>query len=468
MKKFLLLLSVVALAFTGCYEDMGPVEPDVNDIQLETTSLRSEAAGGMFYVLVTSDYPWEAYTSSSWITVHTLNGNPGTSNLAFTLAANNSTQERNGVISVFCEAYNLNVNLYVTQYGVNAGCEFAINMYDITDTAAVADITPSDPTARYWWDVLAYDDYVQFGSEVQFLQAYHEYLTELVNAYGYPWSSVLEQGPQAYQLTDLSPSTTYVVFVYEIDPSTGALATGNLFTTTFTTAASTSSESSWYGTWRVTSPRTFVQQSVDGNYAESLIDQSLTRDITIEPYDYADDMVIVRGWDGLFLDSAPALAQVDGNNLKFVKDLVIQEDASQGLQYVWLAQSWIPAMSAMYIIGGDYAPYTFVMENSNSATIYATSGTVSSGEEVSVVSFNVWPVVGGEIYAWNYSEPAYTFSGDVMTATKIAGATRSAASGKLSVEKKAVVSQQKIEAKFSALTFSSTSKFGVRLSKMAK
>ena len=146
MKKFLLLLSVVALAFTSCYEDMGPVEPDVNDIQLETTSLRSEAAGGTFYVTVTSDYAWEAYTSSSWITVHTLNGTPGTSSLVFTLAANNSTAERDGVISVFCDAYNLNVNLFVTQYGATAtsGCEFDIAVSNISATQSSSRVSNAE------------------------------------------------------------------------------------------------------------------------------------------------------------------------------------------------------------------------------------------------------------------------------------------------------------------------------------
>ena len=116
MKKFLLLLSVVALSFTGCYtDDLGPDEPVVNDIVLSQDRVEVENSGASVSIAVTSDYPWSATTSNEWIVVETSNGDAGESRLRFSVAANETTAQRNGSILVYCDSYNLSAELTVVQ-----------------------------------------------------------------------------------------------------------------------------------------------------------------------------------------------------------------------------------------------------------------------------------------------------------------------------------------------------------------
>ena len=58
------------------------------------------------------------------------------------------------------------------------------------------------------------------------------------------------------------------------------------------------------------------------------------------------------------------------------------------------------------------------MDAEGNVTVEAYAGELTNGALFNVVSFNIWPIVGEDIYTWIYTEPAYTFSGDVMTAVK--------------------------------------------------
>jgi hypothetical protein len=88
-------------------------------------------------------------------------------------------------------------------------------------------------------------------------------------------------------------------------------------------------------------------------------------------------------------------------------------------------------------------------------------GEISAGD-FKVKSFTIWPVVGEEIYVWNYSEPVYTFAGDVLEAVKI-DATRSAMP---KVESKKInkirATQRFVNAKASVSRFSSAVRFAAK------
>ena len=115
MKKFLLLLSVVALSFTGCYEDLGPETPTVNEIQLGQSVVRVDFEGASGDIYVNAPYNWTASTDASWIILNTASGEAGDSYLNLTIEFNNNDYDREGTITVFCDDYNLSATISVFQ-----------------------------------------------------------------------------------------------------------------------------------------------------------------------------------------------------------------------------------------------------------------------------------------------------------------------------------------------------------------
>ena len=115
MKKFLLLLSVVALSFTGCYEDLGPETPSVNEIQLGSSFLYIDCCGVSGDISVNAPYAWTASTDASWIFLNVASGEAGESNLNLTIAFNGNDYDREGTITVFCDDYNLSATISVFQ-----------------------------------------------------------------------------------------------------------------------------------------------------------------------------------------------------------------------------------------------------------------------------------------------------------------------------------------------------------------
>ena len=430
MKKFLLLLSVVALAFTSCYEDMGPVEPDVNDIQLETTSLRSEAAGGTFSVTVTSDYAWEAYTSSSWITIHTLNGNPGTSSLMFTLAANNSTQERDGVISVFCDAYNLNVNLYVTQYGAVAtsGCEFALEATNIGETSATLRVHPLHDGCTFYWNVKPESDLKEFATTAAYMQDWYAYMKELVDAGYYKWSDLLDNTAVELDYDRFNPGTKYVLYAFGIDAN-GKLTSTDLSYVVFETKKSSFDTTSWYGYWNVTSP---MHLSITGTSLEVMnrpLDKVIA--ITDASADFGEGYVYVWGWDGVFELELPALGMISSNTIKLMNNVVLfteNNDQYGPLDYTWQGNSYLESYGDWYMIGGNYSCYTLTMgTDGKSASVKAFQGQLTNGTEFMTDYYCLAGVITTgqyEGYALSFSrndgQPALYLSGAEMAVSYLA------------------------------------------------
>ena len=472
MKKFLLLLAVVAFAFTGCYDDMGPEEPSVNNIQLSETFIAVPNAGGTYSVTVTSDYDWQAAFSSpnSWITLNNTSGNAGVSYLSFTVAPNSTSSERKGAITVYCEDYNLSAEIIVSQEANSSSSEvtFEFGAGTITDTTAVLAAYPSDNNVTYYWDV--YDAAtVAYMGTVEFMNAYHQMLQEMLTENNASWNAILSQGQDSLTYEGLTPATEYVIFAFVVDAATGTILSKDLSYTVFKTAESTATtvDPSWFGSWELTSESTYMQTTnASGEYEEAFLDQTLTRTITIEDSGNGDGTVVVYGWDGNFLDGAPALALVEGETLRLINDVVVYEDTEQGLVYQWKAQSTIPTYSKeeIFLIGGQYATYNFIKVG-DSLIGQNGSGKVSpdgSEHEFYVQAFTIFPINATDetVYVWQYTEPAYTFAGEAFNAKRVV-ATRSLTSKKLVSKKnsKFRMMHKYANAKVAAQEFSSAVRF---------
>lgn len=316
-------------------------------------------------------------------------------------------------------------------------------------------VTPSDDSASYWYDIYPLAEFNELGTAAEFMQAYYMYIKATIESMGYPFSAALDQGASNFTYTELDANTAYVAFAFQVDPDSGELVSTELSHDVFTTASNQNSPlSAWLGTWEVTSPKIYVQQNnaSTGKYEEGFVNQSLTRQISIETLDESQGTVVIYGWDGYFLNDAPALGVVVDNTLQLVNNVTVYEDSSNGAVYKWMAQSSIPALSTgLYIVGGEYAPYTFTLKGSSNMTIEAYQNTITTGEAFVVESFTIWPVIGEDIYVWNYAEPALTFSGATMSAVKVSNATRAVKSVKLDAPKKHFAAEKKVAKTASAL-----------------
>ena len=115
----------LSVAMVGCYSTEEPVGPDVpivGALKLSQEEMTIGADGGEFSVDIFTEYSYETSANVDWITIS--GGSCGTEycTLYFTVAKNNTTSEREGVITVFCDNYNLSATLTVSQEaGENTG-----------------------------------------------------------------------------------------------------------------------------------------------------------------------------------------------------------------------------------------------------------------------------------------------------------------------------------------------------------
>jgi hypothetical protein len=93
------------------------------------------------------------------------------------------------------------------------------------------------------------------------------------------------------------------------------------------------------------------------------------------------------------------------------------------------------------------------MDAEGKVTIEPYVGQITTGDEFSVCAFTIYPVIGEDIYVWNYEEPAYTFSGKGITAVK--SSAPAPAPAKLSAKKDIKVMHKMANQKFVAKKFSS-------------
>lgn len=104
MKKLLLLLSIVGLAFAACERvEEDPAAGLTIDLSPESIDVAFEE--GTHGVLVTSPTAWSATTNDEWIVITTESGVAGTEELAFTVKLNDVKEERRGIITIQSSAY---------------------------------------------------------------------------------------------------------------------------------------------------------------------------------------------------------------------------------------------------------------------------------------------------------------------------------------------------------------------------
>ena len=345
--------------------------------------------------------------------------------------------------------------------GGNEGAgEFTIEVSEITPTSAHIKVTAKEATRTFYANLLPKADFASFDLNERYAE-----LVEVVEAGQYTWEQLLSVGADEWTTSRVTPDKEFVVYAFGVD------ANGNLTSTavsykSFKTPASTFDTAQWAGWWEVASPKTYVQQTnpLTEDYEEAWTDDELIRPIQIVDGTTLDESLegyaVVYGWDGNFLYDGPAIGVYNDNKIELLNNEIVYEDADQGLVYQWLALSDIPALDGQYLVGGEYPPYTFAMDASGAVTINAYKGQITSGDEFVVCAFNIYPVIGEDIYVWNYTEPAYTFSGEVMTATPTtAPEDAGVAPAKLSKNNKVKVMHKMANQKYVAKKFSSIFNF---------
>ena len=118
MKRFLqsLVVALLPLVMVGCYEDsVGPEEPVVGNLSLSKEYMEVGPEGGEFSVDIFTEYNFQQSSNVDWIEI--LGGNCGAEycTLNFSVLPNDTTSAREGVITIFCEDYNLMATLTVVQ-----------------------------------------------------------------------------------------------------------------------------------------------------------------------------------------------------------------------------------------------------------------------------------------------------------------------------------------------------------------
>ena len=345
--------------------------------------------------------------------------------------------------------------------GNGADNEFAITVSEITATSAHIKVEAKEASRTFYANMMPKAAFAEYESPAALMDDYYAQLKEAVKAGQYTWEVLLDTGKGEWTTTKVVPSNEYVVFAFGVDVQ-GNLTSADLSYKSFKTLESTFDTASWTGFWTVTSPKTYVQQTniLTEEYEEAWTDDELTRDIEI--VDAAEmglpGYALVFGWDGNFLMDGFAVGIYNDNKIELLNNEIVYEDESQGLVYQWLALSDIPAMDYYGIlVGGEYPAYIFAMDAAGKVTIEPYVGQITTGDEFSVCAFTIYPVIGEDIYLWNYTEPAYTFSGQGITAVK--SSAPAPAPAKLSAKKDIKVMHKMANQKFVAKKFSSVLNF---------
>ena len=347
--------------------------------------------------------------------------------------------------------------------GEGTANEFAITVSEITATSAHIKVEAKEATRTFYANLMPKAAFVsEYESPAALMNDYYSQMKELVKAGQYTWEGLLDTGKIEWTTTKVVPSNEYVVFAFGVDAQ-GNLTSADLSYKSFKTLESTFDTASWSGFWTVTSPKTYVQQTnlLTEEYEETWTDDELTRDIEIVDGATLNASMagyaVIYGWDGNFLMDGPAIGTYNDNKIELLNNEIVHEvteGPNAGMVYQWIALSDVPAMDYYGImVGGEYPAYIFAMDAEGKVTIEPYVGELTNGETFSVCSFTIFPVIGEDIYVWNYEEPAYTFSGKGITAVK--SSAPAPAPAKLSAKKDIKVMHKMATQKFVAKKFSS-------------
>lgn len=305
--------------------------------------------------------------------------------------------------------------------------EFVIEVTNIAASSAHIKVSAKEATRTFYANMLPKAEFASYD-----LNELHAELVELVESGRYTWEDLLSVGSEEWDTTRVVPNAEFVVYAFGVDTN-GNLTSSAVSYKSFKTPESTFDTASWAGWWMVTSPMTYTQQEnlLTEEYEETWTDDELVRPIEIIDGASIDASMegyaVIYGWDGFFLYDGPAIGVYNDNKIELLNNEIVYQD-EDGSVYQWIAQSVISAPGndsldgVNTIVGGEYAPYTFTMDANGAVAIdpYKGAASTTAGDQVvfTVCAFTIFPVVGEEIYVWKYSEPAYTFSGEGITAAK--------------------------------------------------
>ena len=310
--------------------------------------------------------------------------------------------------------------------GGNEGAgEFAITVSEITATSAHIKVEAKEASRTFYANLTSKAEFANAASPAAFMNAHHAMLKEAVDEGQVTWAELIDAGTAEWTKSKVKPNGEYVAYAYGLDAN-GNLTSAEPSYKSFKTLESTFDTASWAGWWEVTSPMTYVQQTniLTEKYEEDWTNDELTRKIQLVDGASLDESMagyaVVYGWDGFFLLDGPAIGVYNDNKIELLNEEIVYENTSNGSVYQWLAQSALPTYDPenMYMVGGEYPPYTFAMDADGKVTIEPYVGQITTGDQFIVCAFNIFPVVGEDIYTWIYEEPAYTFSGQGITADK--------------------------------------------------
>ena len=133
MKRFLQLLILACLSFAvvGCYQDStGPEVPVVGNLTLSQEQMNVSAEGGEYSVDIYTEYMFQASTNVDWIEILYGSCTPEYCSQYFNVKANDTTSPREGIITIFCDDYNLSATLTVMQEPQNNPFSLTISLGD--------------------------------------------------------------------------------------------------------------------------------------------------------------------------------------------------------------------------------------------------------------------------------------------------------------------------------------------------
>ncbi len=165
MKKILQLLiaTYISFAMVGCYEDsVGPEVPVIGSLTLSQEQMSVSAEGGEYSVDIYTEYAYQASTNVDWIEFAGGSCSPDYCTQYFNVKANNTDSSREGVITIFCDDYNLSATLTISQE--------ANTLYAISLKTSPLSSTPIVISAI--WNNVAYDGkdfYEEYFSNAKFI-----------------------------------------------------------------------------------------------------------------------------------------------------------------------------------------------------------------------------------------------------------------------------------------------------------
>ena len=398
------------------------------NVTLSKSSVSDAGEGKTETVNVTANAAWTAVSSADWVTVAPATGAAGVTEVAVTVAENSSEEARNATVT-FSINENVTAVLNVTQAVVVQAGKVTIAVTNVTATKATVKYTP-DPLEgfTYYWDYLPKelaDEMLPSDEEkIEYMIAN---INEQLPDYNLTWADVVSEGVEEYTYDGLDPLTDYYAIAFGVDAQGNA--TTGLFKQVFKTQDLNPALKEWVGTWNVTSEKTYYRVK-DGD--NGLFDVPSTRTVTIGTnpgfsLELGESDLVISGFSyiddlGMFTGACEAIATVDNKgNLLLKNDSPFFDGTSYDLGiFTMMGFSYIESMQRFSIVGGNYPPYTLVM-NSDKTAATATPyvGTLQSGATFEIVYYDVFEDVGGGSYSVYYSNPNYGALAGAWTLTKV-------------------------------------------------